>query len=103
MQTVELLEQVRRLRAKAEAALKAVETPEALEEIRRQFLGRKGELNALLRSLAQLPPEERRVVGVEANALREWLEEAFRQQEEQLRQRVLQQRLAKERLDVTLP
>jgi phenylalanyl-tRNA synthetase alpha chain len=103
MGTVELLEQVRQLRAKAETALQATETLEALEEVRRQFLGRKGELNAILRSLAQLPPDERRRIGAEANALREWLEDALRQREGQLRQRVLQQRLAKERLDVTLP
>jgi len=77
MQVTDLLSQVQRLREEAEQALQNAETMEAIEEVRRRFLGRKGELNAILRSLSQLPPDERRRVGSEANALRDWLEEAL--------------------------
>jgi phenylalanyl-tRNA synthetase alpha chain len=60
MQVTDLLAQVQRLKEEAEQALRNAETMEAVEEVRRRFLGRKGELNAILRSLSQLPPDERR-------------------------------------------
>lgn len=103
MQVTNLLEQVQSLREEAEKALQRAETLEAVEEVRKRFLGRKGELNAILRSLSQLSPEERRLIGSEANALRDWLEEALRKREQEVRQITLQKQLEQERIDVTLP
>lgn len=103
MQTDELLTQVQKLRAEAEQALQVAETPEAVEEVRRRFLGRKGELNAILRTLSQLPTDGRRIIGAEANAMRQWLEEALRQREREVQELALQRRLARERIDVTMP
>ncbi len=103
MQTDELLRQVQKLRAEAEQTLQAAQTPEAVDEVRRRFLGRKGELNAILRTLSKLPSEERRTVGAQANAVRQWLEEALRQREREVQGLTLQQRLAGERIDVTMP
>ncbi len=73
MTATELLTQVQQLREEAERMLQEAETVDAVEEVRRYFLGRKGALNAILRSLSQLPPEVRKQVGAEANAVREWL------------------------------
>ena len=103
MQVTDLLAQVQRLKEEAEQALRNAETMEAVEEVRRRFLGRKGELNAILRSLSQLPPNERRLIGSEANALRDWLEEALLKREQEVREIALQRRLERERIDVTLP
>jgi len=103
MQVTDLLAQVQRLKEEAEQALRNAETMEAVEEVRRRFLGRKGELNAILRSLSQLPPDERRLIGSEANALRDWLEEALLKREQEVREIALQRRLERERIDVTLP
>lgn len=103
MQITELLTQVRKLKVEAEETLQVAKTPEAVEEMRRRFLGRKGELNVILRSLSQLPPIERRTVGQEANKLREWLEETLRQREQVVRELTLERQLAQERIDVTMP
>jgi phenylalanyl-tRNA synthetase alpha chain len=103
MQVTDLLAQVQRLKEEAEQALRNAETMEAVEEVRRRFLGRKGELNAILRSLSQLPPDERRLIGSEANALRDWLEEALLKKEQEVKEIALQRRLERERIDVTLP
>ncbi|TSC60559.1 MAG: phenylalanyl-tRNA synthetase alpha chain [Parcubacteria group bacterium LiPW_15] len=58
----------------AREAINSATTREALEQIRLNYLGRKGELTEILRSLKELPVEERRVLGSEANVLRVELE-----------------------------
>ena len=58
----------------AREAISSAATREALEQIRLNYLGRKGELTEILRSLKELPVEERKVFGSEANALRMELE-----------------------------
>ena len=60
--------------ASAREAISSAATREALEQIRLNYLGRKGELTEILRSLKELPVEERKVFGSEANALRMELE-----------------------------
>lgn len=89
-----------------EAVMMALETcrEEAdLEAVRVRFLGRRGELTAVLRGLGGLPPEQRRAVGEAANQLKTFLEEritALRVQWEE-EQRV--RSLVSERIDITLP
>lgn len=89
-----------------EAVMMALETcrEEAdLEAVRVRFLGRRGELTAVLRGLGGLPPEQRRAVGEAANQLKTFLEEritALRAQWEE-EQRV--RSLVSERIDITLP
>jgi phenylalanyl-tRNA synthetase alpha chain len=65
------------LKQKALAELAAVNTDEALEAWRVTYLGKKSELNTILRSLAALPVEERKTVGAGANVIREELESAL--------------------------
>ena len=60
-----------RLREAAAAEIAAAESVEALEAIRVRYLGRKGSLNAVLRGLGQLPPEERPAMGALANAVKD--------------------------------
>lgn len=60
--------------ASARGAISSATTREALEEIRLNYLGRKGELTEVLKTLKDLPIEERKTLGAEANALRMELE-----------------------------
>src|SRR5215210_6759298 len=62
------------IRAQAEKDVAAASSVKHLEEIRVRYLGRKSELTTALRSIGDLPPEERGKVGQSANAAREALE-----------------------------
>lgn len=75
----------------------------ALDEIRVRFLGKKGELTGLLKQLGTLPHEQRREVGQAVNRSKQALEESIQEREVALREQELTQRLASERIDVTLP
>ena len=68
-----------------------------------RYLGRKSELTQTLRSIGELPPEERGPVGKAANAARRALEELLRRRTEELEASELDARLAEDRVDVTLP
>jgi phenylalanyl-tRNA synthetase alpha chain len=91
------------LRAEGEAAVAASPSTAELEEVRVRFLGRKAELPNLLRDVGKLPPEERGAVGRGANEARKALEAAVEARREQLDALELEQRLAADVVDVTLP
>jgi phenylalanyl-tRNA synthetase alpha chain len=91
------------LRAEGEAAVAAAPSTAELEEIRVRFLGRKAELPNLLRDVGKLPPEERGVVGRGANEARRALEAAVEARRGELEALELEQALAADVVDVTLP
>jgi phenylalanyl-tRNA synthetase alpha chain len=91
------------LRAEAEQALAAASSAGEVEQVRVRYLGRKAELPNLLRGVAQLPPEERGVVGRAANEARKALEQLVARRAAELEQAELERRLAEDRVDVTLP
>ena len=97
-----MLDQVEKLRTAARKALEAASDEEALEAWRIAYLGRKGSLTTVLRSLGELAPEERRSLGLAANRLKEELEAALSQRQAQLQEKKLAHR-PESRLDVTLP
>ena len=85
-------------------ALLALDNPECnLEEIRIKYLGKKGELTAVLRGMGQLSPEERPVVGQIANEVRAKIEARISELQETQKSRELANALIKEKLDVTVP
>jgi phenylalanyl-tRNA synthetase alpha chain len=67
------------------------------------WLGKKGRLTAELKTLGNLPPEQRREMGQGVNALKRELAEAVEARREALERAALDQRLASETVDVTLP
>ena len=75
----------------------------SLEGVRVGYLGRKTELVLLLRSIAELPAEERREVGKAGNLIRTALEEAVEARRVQLENQDLVVGLGKDRVDITLP
>jgi phenylalanyl-tRNA synthetase alpha chain len=98
-----MIERIDELRTEAEAAIVAAATSDALEQARVQFLGRKAELPNMLRGVAQLPPEQRGVVGKAANVARQALEGLIEARGAELAGAELEQQLAADRIDVTLP
>jgi phenylalanyl-tRNA synthetase alpha chain len=91
------------LRAEGEGAIAAAGTTAELEELRVRLLGRKSELTAALRSIGELPPEERGPVGKAANEVRQALEGLLAERTAELEAAELDRRLAADRIDVTLP
>ena len=91
------------LEAEARKALQAVSDEQALDDWHRSFLGRKGALTTLLRSLRDLPAEERPTAGLRANELKQALEQAHADQREALGRAALARSLAQGAIDVTLP
>ena len=96
----ETLEQIRR---EALAALSETKTAADLEALRVRYLGKKGELTALLKQMGKLSAEERPVMGQLANEVREALAEALARQQTVLEAAALHARLEAETLDVTIP
>jgi phenylalanyl-tRNA synthetase alpha chain len=91
------------LRSEAEAAVAAATTAAELEELRVRYLGRKSELTQALRSIGELPPEQRGPVGKQANEVRQALEALLESRTAQLAGAELDRRLVEDRVDVTLP
>ena len=87
----------------AAAAFAATDDPDALEQIKASFLGKSGQITALLKGLGQLPPDERKPVGAAINRAKESVEAALNGRREAIRRLALDARLAEEALDVTLP
>ncbi len=75
----------------------------ALEALRVGYLGKKGQLTAILKQMGRLSAEERPVVGQIANEVRQALEAAIAEKQEALREKELNDRLEAERIDVTMP
>jgi len=87
----------------AKKAIKKAELLETIEELRIAYLGRKGALTAILRSLKDLPQEERKKWGQEANRLREEIEGLLSIKQKELEKVTFESVLKKERLDMTRP
>jgi len=102
--TVSIQEQVSRLRAEAEASIAKAGDATALQAVHDRLLGRKaGALTGLLKSLGKLAPDERRSAGQELNALKQEIEQRLAEARESVDARALEGRLARERVDLTLP
>lgn len=95
--------QLEALRQQAQSAIAAADTLERLEELRVGYLGKKGQLSALLRSMGQLSAEERPKIGAIANTVKEALQSDLERQRTTLQAAQIQAQLEAETLDVTMP
>ena len=96
-------EQLQQLKEQALAALQDAATPATLEELRVRYLGKKGEVTAVLKQMGGLSPEERPIMGQLANSVRAEIEEKLEERKTEIHAAVLEQKLADEALDVTIP
>ena len=96
-------EQLAQIKQQAIEALQQAQTPAQLEDLRVRFLGKKGELTAVLKQMGKLSPEERPVMGQLANAVRAEIEEMLEKQKAAAQAAALEAKLASEALDVTIP
>ena len=95
--------QLEALRAEALEELKALESPKELEDFRVRYMGKKGSVTGLLRSMGALPAEERPVMGQLVNQLRQELEDAVAEKYQAVQAKLQKEQLEKEKLDVTMP
>lgn len=74
-----------------------------LEALRLKYLGKKGELTSLLKTIGSLPPQERPGFGAKVNALKTLLEEELARKQEEIKAKEISERVLREKIDVTLP
>ncbi len=98
-----MLERIEKIEAEARAAIGSAAGTAELEELRVRYLGRKAELTTILRGIAELPQEERGEVGGGANRARQALETLLEGRAAELGASELEEQLASDRVDVTLP
>jgi len=96
-------EELGKLKNEVVISISQASTEKEISDIRVRYLGRKGSITQLLKSLGTLPESERREVGQEANLLKESTEARIEEALLRIRQRERKEALEKERIDVTLP
>lgn len=98
-----MIEQLDETRSRALEKLGRIADPKLLDEWRVAYLGKRSELNQILRGLGALAAEDRRAVGQVANQVKEALEDAYAAHRASLERRAREAELIREHLDVTLP
>ena len=91
------------LRENALNAISDAESIDSLDALRVRYLGKKGELTAILKQMGKLSAEERPVMGQLANQIRSDLEASIENTRKRLEAAALEARLQMETLDVTIP
>lgn len=97
------IEQLEKIRSAAKENLSGIESLEELDAARIRFLGKKGELTAVLKSMGSLSAEERPAVGQEANKIRAEITAELEERKNQLKKKAQEAVLLAESIDVTLP
>ena len=96
-------EKLEQIKSSALEAINNASDLKVLEDLRVQYLGKKGELTAVLRGMKDLTAEERPVVGQMANEVREALEIALADKKVGLESEAVNQKLKEEVIDITMP
>ena len=91
------------IKGRALDSIEAVLSIEELESLRVYYLGKKGELTALLKGLGSLPVEQRPKAGEDINLAKREIAEFLNEKRLVLKQKELEQKLSQETIDVTLP
>ena len=97
------MENLEPLAAEARAAIEAAEDGAALEQLRVDYLGKKGQITALLKGLGKLSAEERPQAGARINAVKEDLQALIGERKAAMASAAVEAQLSAETIDVTLP
>ena len=96
-------QQLEQIRATALLAVENAQDSKEIEELRVKYLGKKGEITAILKQMGGLSAEERPVIGQLANEVRASIESAIAVQGEKMKAAALDKKLKEETLDITMP
>lgn len=96
-------EQISKIKENATCEIESSKTLQELNDVRVKYLGKKGELTAVLKGMKDLSPEERPVIGALVNEVRDGLENKIKESEIALEEQALNEKLEKEKIDITLP
>ncbi|MEE2731542.1 MAG: phenylalanine--tRNA ligase subunit alpha [Pseudomonadota bacterium] len=96
------MDNLQTLLEQALAAVAHADSVAGLDQVRVQYLGKKGEITGQLKTLGKLEPEARKAAGAEINQVKEQVQDAIRARQALLEAQALQQQLASEAIDVTL-
>ena len=96
-------EQLNKIKESAILALNNATNETELDAVRVKFLGKKGELTAILKQMGGLSPEERPIIGQLANKVRSEIEECLENAVSTIKEKALEQQLKAEKVDVTMP
>ncbi len=96
-------EQIEQISKNAKEEIANVKDVKELNDLKVKYLGKKGELTAVLRGMGALTPEERPIIGSLVNVVRDELEKLIEEREEQYKAEELTKKLEEEKIDITLP
>lgn len=91
------------LKVSALSALEAAKDSKEVDELRITYLGKKGEITAILKQMGSLSPEERPIIGQLANEVRSAIESAISKALEEMNKKAQKLRLEKETIDISIP
>ena len=96
-------EKLQTIKAAAQNALAAADSENIIEELRVKYLGKKGELTAILKQMGSLSPEERPAMGQLVNEAKQELETLIAEKKEALKAKATELKLRAETIDITMP
>ena len=96
-------ERLEQIKAEATALIQAADVPEKLNDVRVRFLGKKGELTAVLKGMKDVAPEDRPKVGQLVNDARAAIEELIDEYKTKMEKAIREQKMKEKVIDVTLP
>ena len=99
----EKINEISKLKEMALNEVRTATNEKELDEVRVKYLGKKGELTSILRSMGSLSPEERPVIGSKVNEARDEIEQNIKLGEETFEKQELERQLKEEKIDITLP
>ena len=96
-------EKIDAIRAAAKAAIEKTASENEIEELRVKYLGKKGELTALLKQMGSLSAEERPAMGQLVNEAKQRLETLIAEKKAEMKQKATEAKLKAETIDITMP
>ncbi len=97
------MENIENLKKELVAEIETAQDLKSLEEVRVAIIGKKGKLTALMKDLSSLSVEEKKEMGKNLNLIKTEVEKALDQRKSLLEEQALNEKLAHETVDVTLP
>lgn len=91
------------IKSEALAAISAAENTQDIENVRVKYLGKKGELTAILKMMGGLSPEERPIMGQLVNSAKAEVETVLGEKAEEMKKAAIEQKLKDETIDITMP